>query len=599
MIMDLELEYQTFMAKPTESLPHTYTRYMTLLNKLANDGVNLSKHEINVWFHEQIFQENHDDEVDERCSEEYLIDLDIKFYERGLFDEEEVSNDDEVTQVKVLTALADDKLTVGMNHTRNGYNHEMVPKSKDWFERLNPDNKLLNFNTGRILVPERQAINESLKPTETPITPESSKDSKVESLIPLPLLKNIQGASPSLEGASSSLGNAIDLPTLLSKRETKLRILYCMIRKKEDHWTSDHERYIASLKRSENFKAQPYQYVSPSKQILKAKAKPFQLCTHCSFNDHIPDDCRNYLECEICRSYDHFTSGYNHVINIRGGLLAESSQSSESSIGVKCNIYGSTVHSTTNHNEFDHFKRSEKIQATKAKETTKKSLEDWEVSSLQLVVPQTLEYRGGQLNAAPVLEVENFTNWKTRFMCHIIGIEPQFENIISNGPFVPMVAGQRKPKVQWIANERKAKSKRFFKNGTQRFSSAKATDQTECHKCGKKGHFARDCWSKTSVPSYQSPFQPKLLLSSENKPEMRNTKDFEAKYNKVKAKLALLSPSTLAPSSFSSKNKGLIAESHDWDEEEVSSDDEETKVKALMALTDEERIYVGKELRSP
>nr|GEY52201.1 retrotransposable element Tf2 [Tanacetum cinerariifolium] len=60
-------------------------------------------------------------------------------------------------------------------------------------------------------------------------------------------------------------------------------------------------------------------------------------------------------------------------------------------------------------------------------------------------VPQTLEYRGGQLNAAPVLEVENFTNWKNRFMCHIIGIEPQFENIISNSPFIPMVAGQKKP----------------------------------------------------------------------------------------------------------------------------------------------------------
>ncbi|GJU51451.1 retrovirus-related pol polyprotein from transposon TNT 1-94 [Tanacetum coccineum] len=43
-----------------------------------------------------------------------------------------------------------------------------------------------------------------------------------------------------------------------------------------------------------------------------------------------------------------------------------------------------------------------------------------------------------------------------------------------------------------------AKSKRFFKKGTQRFSSAKATDQTECHKCGKKSHFARDSWSKTS-----------------------------------------------------------------------------------------------------
>ncbi|GJT50897.1 retrovirus-related pol polyprotein from transposon TNT 1-94 [Tanacetum coccineum] len=37
-----------------------------------------------------------------------------------------------------------------------------------------------------------------------------------------------------------------------------------------------------------------------------------------------------------------------------------------------------------------------------------------------------------------------------------------------------------------------AKSKRFFKKGTKRLSSTKATNQTECHKCGKNGHFARD-----------------------------------------------------------------------------------------------------------
>ncbi|GJY00941.1 retrovirus-related pol polyprotein from transposon TNT 1-94 [Tanacetum coccineum] len=91
--------------------------------------------------------------------------------------------------------------------------------------------------------------------------------------------------------------------------------------------------YITLLKRSENYKAQPYQYASSSKQILRAKAKPFLPCIHCGFNDHIPDDCRNYPECEIC---------------------------------------GSTIHSTSDHNEFDHFKRGEKIQAAKAREPTKK-----------------------------------------------------------------------------------------------------------------------------------------------------------------------------------------------------------------------------------
>ncbi|GKA40455.1 retrovirus-related pol polyprotein from transposon TNT 1-94, partial [Tanacetum coccineum] len=74
---------------------------------------------------------------------------------------------------------------------------------------------------------------------------------------------------------------------------------------------------------------------SPSKQILKAKAKPFPPCTHCGFNVHRLNDCQNYPECEICGSYDHFTLGHNRVIHVRGGILAESSQSNESSIGVR------------------------------------------------------------------------------------------------------------------------------------------------------------------------------------------------------------------------------------------------------------------------
>nr|GEX20288.1 RNA-directed DNA polymerase, eukaryota [Tanacetum cinerariifolium] len=82
----------------------------------------------------------------------------------------------------------------------------------------------------------------------------------------------------------------------------------------------------------------------------------------------------------------------------------------------------------------------------------------------------------------------------------------------------------------------------------------------------------------------------------ESKHEPRQTKDFKAKYHKVKAKLALIGLSTLTSSSSSGKNKGLIVETYDWDDEEVSSDENEvTKVKALMALVDEERVLVGKE----
>ncbi|GJY54237.1 retrovirus-related pol polyprotein from transposon TNT 1-94 [Tanacetum coccineum] len=400
------------------------------------------------------------------------------------WDEEEVSDEEEVTQVKVLMALADDELTVGKSHACNsewvditirmcrdellilkqakldavtfqiqnteltklnhalqeqlkeekkinekwltsskkvsqciseqiphqknkvlggelltrssskmnenenlfvpasmGYDQEMVPKTKDWVERLNPDSKLPNFNTKRILVPKSQVVNESL---ETLNTSKSSKNSKAEFLTPLPPLKSLQGASPCSADSSNKgvLGTVTiseskqttpSVPTEVkdTEQESKLNELTKLVQmlidekvnsdqkthesnskiqnaelsksvdsskisqdsKPKDRRTLDHEMYIASLKRSETYKAQPYQYSSSSKQILRAKAKSFPPCTHCGFNDHIPDDYRNYPECEICGSYDHSTSGHNHVIQIRGGVLAESSHTNESSIG--------------------------------------------------------------------------------------------------------------------------------------------------------------------------------------------------------------------------------------------------------------------------
>ncbi|GKB94439.1 hypothetical protein Tco_0980576 [Tanacetum coccineum] len=55
-----------------------------------------------------------------------------------------------------------------------------------------------------------------------------------------------------------------------------------------------------------------------------------------------------------------------------------------------------------------------------------------------------------------------------------------------------------------------AKSKRFFKKGTQRFSSAKTTNQTECHKCGKKGQ--ETAGQKFQFPHINHPFNQNLSV---------------------------------------------------------------------------------------
>ncbi|GJY88990.1 retrovirus-related pol polyprotein from transposon TNT 1-94 [Tanacetum coccineum] len=144
-----------------------------------------------------------------------------------------------------------------------------------------------------------------------------------------------------------------------------------------------------------------------------------------------------------------------------------------------------------------------------------------------------------------------------------------------------------------------AKSKRFFNKGTQRFSSAKATGQTECHKCRKKGHFARDCWSKTSVPSYQfNPFN-QTLVRSKHKPNNAYKGLLKPNTTKVKAKVALLSSSTSASKAATVKNKGLIVEAYEWDKEEVSSNDNEmVEVKVIMKLAEDNDVISKEDVKN-
>ncbi|GKA01419.1 hypothetical protein Tco_0674084 [Tanacetum coccineum] len=98
---------------------------------------------------------------------------------------------------------------------------------------------------------------------------------------------------------------------------------------------------------------------------------------------------------------------------------------------------------------------------------------------------------------------------------------------------------------------------------------------------------------------FQPKFTPKLIQSSPNsnsQVDLKFQKDYKAKYKKIKVNLALLEESPLSsqnPKTFQPKNKGLVTETFDWDEEEVSNDEEVTRVKVLMALADDE-LTVGK-----
>ncbi|GJQ96142.1 retrovirus-related pol polyprotein from transposon TNT 1-94 [Tanacetum coccineum] len=261
-IMDLKLEYQTFKAKSTESLLQTYTRYKTLFNELANDDFNLSKHEINTldladiygrfFYEDNLIQRRYSDtkkalvttpsstpistaffsnnsssnsnnQADTKFQKDYKAEYkkmkaklalleaspsssqnpkSFQLKNKEQLKEEKKINEKWLTSSKKVSQCISGKIPHQKKKVLGG--EVLTDSSSKMNENENlfipaSMGKLPNFNTGRILVPESQAVNESLEPTETLNIPESSKGSEAESLTPLPPLKNLQGALPSSE----------------------------------------------------------------------------------------------------------------------------------------------------------------------------------------------------------------------------------------------------------------------------------------------------------------------------------------------------------------------------------------------------------------
>ncbi|GJX54201.1 retrovirus-related pol polyprotein from transposon TNT 1-94, partial [Tanacetum coccineum] len=209
---------------------------------------------------------------------EYLLQLPIRLASAAIcknggvtetfdWDEEEVSYDKEETRVQVLMALADDELSVGKNHARNG----------EWI-----DITMKKIVLGPVIDQDTKPVTPSIL-TEVMKNDQESKINELTKLVQMLMDEKINSTQMTQEfqpinqqpGSSKSVNSSkqSSKPNGKNTDSSKPDPLQHEMQEREDHMTLDHDMPIASLKR------------------------------------------------------------HNHVILVRGGILAESSQSSRSSTG--------------------------------------------------------------------------------------------------------------------------------------------------------------------------------------------------------------------------------------------------------------------------
>ena len=200
---------------------------------------------------------------------------------------------------------------------------ELAPKPSDWIERNNPDSKLPNFNTGRILEPESQAIKELLGVTDELSPTESITESKSDS--PLPPLKQLQGAEPNSDLAplvfqphspkeKLGLGRTIlkrptPAPTEHQKPSVRIEVKPESTDSKVDQLAELvrmlSEKIESTEKNSDSKSTKPS--VSSGSSKPKTTPRPSGRCELCNYPNHSTDKCYRVLFCMICKQEDHRT----------------------------------------------------------------------------------------------------------------------------------------------------------------------------------------------------------------------------------------------------------------------------------------------------
>ncbi|GJW45763.1 retrovirus-related pol polyprotein from transposon TNT 1-94 [Tanacetum coccineum] len=129
-------------------------------------------------------------------------------------------------------------------------------------------------------------------------------------------------------------------------------VLFCKKCKRTDHRTCDHAEFMSSIKTSQHHTGQGESSLRsrPSRPVIS-----FPSYIHCEYNDPQSDDCVYYPIYELCRSYDHDTHNHNMIISLRRGIKPRNPQH----VTKNCKTCGSNVHTITDHNDIEWFRKGE------------------------------------------------------------------------------------------------------------------------------------------------------------------------------------------------------------------------------------------------
>ncbi|GJY13205.1 retrovirus-related pol polyprotein from transposon TNT 1-94 [Tanacetum coccineum] len=150
-------------------------------------------------------------------------------------------------------------------------------------------------------------------------------------------------------------------------------------------------------------------------------------------------------------------------------------------------------------------------------------------------------------------DVEVFSSWKDRFLVYLDGLEPYLLDILENGPFTPNSEFLADLNAEFHDRALLANQNRFYKRSGRIGSAKKPMDKSKetCFAC----------------------------------------EDYNGKYKGLKDEIDVLTKKIDAMSKRKSE-KGLVAESFDWDDESISSEDEGITRKHVLDYTHVDLHYV-------